>query len=85
MATATTTRLAGTAGIFFYLSPVSQELSCRKVQPLRTADPQALGGGIDAGEHLRIEAQADRGCAGAVVVRRGNRRMNENRWRTVLS
>ena len=72
-------------GHLLSLTPVSQELSCRKVQPLRAADPQAIGGGIDAGEHLRIEAQADRGCACAVVVRRGSRRMNENRWRTVLS
>jgi hypothetical protein len=36
-------------------SPV-QALSNRKVQPVGAADPQALGGDVNAGDDLRIEA-----------------------------
>jgi hypothetical protein len=52
------------------------------VQPRCAADPQAPGGGIDAGRHLRIEAQADRGRAWVVVPRRGHG-VYGNRWLSV--
>jgi hypothetical protein len=52
------------------------------VQPRCAADPQAPGGGIDAGKHLRIEAQADRGRAWVGVPRRGHV-VYGNRWLSV--
>jgi hypothetical protein len=59
-------------GYWLGLSPVIQELFGRKVQPCRAADPEPLGGGVDASEHLRIEAQADSGRARVVVPQRVN-------------
>jgi hypothetical protein len=38
------------------------------VQPCRAADSLPLGGGIDAGENLCVEAQADCGDARVVVL-----------------
>jgi hypothetical protein len=56
--------------------------SDRKVKPARAADPQALGGGINA-DDLRIEAQADHDLAGVVVLRRGSG-VPESRGRDAL-
>jgi hypothetical protein len=40
-----------------------QQLAGRKMQPCRAANAQPLGVGINAGEDLCVEAQADRGDA----------------------
>jgi hypothetical protein len=55
----------------------------RGVQPGRSANAQPLRGGIDAGQHLRIEAQADRGDARVVVLQRGSG-PHESCWRDAL-
>jgi hypothetical protein len=49
-----------------------QQLAGRKMQPGRSANAQPLGGGIDAGENLCVEAQADRGNARVVVLQCGS-------------
>jgi hypothetical protein len=53
----------------------------RCVQPGCAADPQTLGGGIDAGEDLCVEAQTDRGRARVVVLRNGS---SQGCWRYTL-
>jgi hypothetical protein len=44
-----------------------QDFSGCKLQPCWAADPEPLGGGVDAGKHLSIEAQGDHGRARVVV------------------
>jgi len=60
-----------------------QQLAGRKMQPCRAANAQPLGGGIDAGKNLCVEAQADRGDARVVVLQRGSG-PHESCWRDAL-
>jgi hypothetical protein len=60
-----------------------QQLAGRKMQPCRAANAQPLGGGIDAGENLCVEAQADRGNARVVVLQCGSG-LHESCWHDAL-